>query len=75
MNKVDNATFLSKEEGNPRDVAEERILDDLSLQLNEDKHLQGIITENISDNPPFPPKEEEHPRDLTEEKKRNSWSM
>ena len=56
-------------------MAEERILDDLPLQLNEDEHLQGIVTENTSDNPPFPPKEEEHPRDLTEEKKRNSWSM
>ena len=66
---------MSKEERNPRDEAEERILDDLPLPLNEDKHLQGIVTENISDNPPFPPKEEEHPRDLTEEKKRNSWSM
>ena len=44
-NEVDNATFVSKEEGNPRDVAEERILDDLPLPLNEDKHLQGIITE------------------------------
>lgn len=75
VNKVDNATFLSKEEGNPRDVAEERILDDLPLQLNENEYLQGIVTENTSDNPPFPPKEEEHPRDLTEEKKRNSWSM